>query len=808
MKNVYFLFFLLATTVLSAQPDVEYSCHAHHSLLDLHPLTPAQQAEHRAALERSDSIDVLNYEINLFVTDFGDKIIRGNCKVDFSPKMPNLDYLALDLAALSVDSVLTEDGTQLDFFHNETLLYIHMPEIMTQGDDYAVRVYYGGTPITCPSGFGGFYFEDGYAYNLGIGLQGNPHNFGRAWFPCFDNFVERSTYDYNITTQGGHRAVASGDFLSVEENSDGTRTWHYRMNDPLPTYLSAIGVHNYAKVAYTHEGEFGPIPVELYAAPDDTSAVKASLENLGGAIDAMEYWYGPYAWNKVGYHMTIRGAMEHSQAIAYPVNFALSDNDNTRLMAHELAHHWWGNIVTPMTQADMWVKEGAAEYSAHQTTEFIAGQEAFIRQVRNNHLDVLTNLHRDDGAYLALSPLSWENTYSRHTYYKGAAMFHNLRGYLGDDLYRSAMTEFQQVSKYEAVDDQRHREVLEQITGMDLGHFYDAWITAPGYSDFEIDSWQFEGNAGIGFNVSLEVQQKLYRAPALHVDVPLQVTVRTVEGNLFTETFVVNGETAQIDFTVPEEPSFVMLNHEQLLNLGRMQDYHVIESTDNVPFIGAGMTIDVEEVGEPSALHIVHHFTAPDPMQDNPNDWELSTTHYFTVAGDFKPGLNLTGRIGYDGSEDNMQLDTALVQFSEDSLLLLYRPDGLSEWTEYGDYNQLKIIPNDGQGFVFINNLQPGDYCYAKGASLVATKSPVELAELSVFPNPVVDFVQLSGRVPGGETLHLKLFDLNGRSRLQRKLTSAFSEQIDLRSFSSGTYLIHLSDEQGRVVRTETVVVP
>ena len=213
------------------------------------------------------------------------------------------------------------------------------------------------------------------------------------------------------------------------------------MEQVLPTYLVGIAISNYAEIKQVHTGAFGDRDILLLGSPSDSFNMANSFTYLGDCIDALEYWFGPYIWGQVGFVATNVGAMEHSTLIAYPDFSAYGGPDfgQNRLMAHELGHHWWGNMISPDHPSDMWFKEGHAEYSAHLFTEWTFGKEAFIDQVMDNHFSNISELHVSEG-YLALSGMTYENTYSNHTYYRGASMIHNLRAYLGDSLFRNYRT--------------------------------------------------------------------------------------------------------------------------------------------------------------------------------------------------------------------------------------------------------------------------------------------------------------------------------------------------------------------------------
>ena len=167
--------------------------------------------------------------------------------------------------------------------------------------------------------------------------------------------------------------------------------------------------------------------------------------------------------------------MEIAENIAYPDGMpGQSLFENRGLLGHELGHHWWGDAVTPYVHNDMWIKEGPAEYTGHLVEEWLGGTEAFVNAVKNNQFDVLKNSHVQDGGFQPLSPMPDPYIYGHHTYYKGAAVLHNLRGYLGDSLFRQTMQGVQQQFADSAVDANAFRDALELVSRADLDPVFDA----------------------------------------------------------------------------------------------------------------------------------------------------------------------------------------------------------------------------------------------------------------------------------------------------------------------------------------------
>ena len=808
--------FSISTLNLSAQtePLFEYGCHFTKSKLDLQPLTEAEKIELENSNSRSDTIDILNFSITLDITDYNGESITGSSEVLFTPKKDSVDHIVLDLQSLNIDSVYS-DSVALAFLYDKPKIDIDLGQTLNVGDTMSLVVAYSGQPLADPSGFGGLIFDDNIVYNLGIGLGSNPYNYGRGWFPCFDNFIERATYDIDITSGGGRIPFAVGTLLE-EEDLGGSRVRRkFRMAAPIPTYLVGFAASNYREVQLEHPGLEGSIPISLVAKASDTTAMKNSFGRLGPMIDALEYWFGPYAWERVGYVLTTVGAMEHNTLIAYPDFIAVAglSFDNDRLMAHELAHHWWGNILTLSSPANMWIKEGNAEYGAHLFTEYLFGRGEFLEQVKDNLQFVLAQAHADndngDGEFLPLANIPFEHTYGTHTYQKGAAMMHNLRGYLGDEMFSSGMTAMLDFYRYQSIDAAQFRDFLSMETGVDLTDFFEAWIFNPGYSDFEIENLEITPNGDV-FDVVLEVQQKLRAAPAYHNNVPLTITFYDENWNTHTASFTASGEFTTTNFPIPFDPVFQTINDDQNLNLGRLQNKRAYYGLGSGAIRNVGInTFEVTSITDSNLINVVHHWVGPDPVEDLNLDIRVSNSHYWTINGDFSGDFDAKITLRYDGRQ-TYELDYDLVNETEDSLIVIYRENPWDEWIEYPFYNKIALSTTDGFGFIRLNSVLPGDYAFANGSFPVSTHEPEVLTDFQVYPNPAEDLLHIQGELEHSKQLNMRLVDAMGRVLLQNEIAVEnhfFKQELKVDAFPEGLYTIQLWDGQNGLIGAEKVLI-
>jgi aminopeptidase N len=407
--------------------------HQHSGSCNHHPAKESVKSYFPENL-RSDTIDVKHYSVYIDFGANGQPIIHGQCEVFFEVKLPAISTISLDLLQLTIDSV-KQNNMLLNFNYNDTLLIAQLSQALQIGDSESVTVYYHGSPQGDPSGWGGYYQQGNYSYNLGVGFAAKPHNYGRVWHPCFDNFVERATYTITLKTANPRKGIANG--LLINSSNNGTHTTQtWQLNQEIPTYLACIASAPYVEVSQTYNSPlFGTsVPISLFAEAADTTALKNSFINLHGAIAAFEQGYGPYLWEKVGYHLVPfnSGAMEHATQIAYPKITANGNITYQTLMAHELAHSWWGNLVTCRTAEDMWINEGMAAYSESLFLEYINGYTSYISNVKSNHKEVLHKAHIKDGGFYALHGVPHEITYGDHSYNKGADVAHTLRSYMGN----------------------------------------------------------------------------------------------------------------------------------------------------------------------------------------------------------------------------------------------------------------------------------------------------------------------------------------------------------------------------------------
>jgi len=765
----------------------------------------------QATNNNSDTIDIINYTINLNITDFVTKVISGNTAVKFTPKMNGVSYLNLDLLKMTVDSIRFS-GTTLIYNYNDTLLHITLPVAQNIGDTITLVVYYHGVPKT-DAQWGGFYFNGGYAFNLGVGFAADPHCFGRVWFPCFDNFVERSTYKFNITTNGGKVAYCNGLLTKDTTDGSGNRTTTWALDQEIPSYLANVSVAAYTEVNQQYNGINGSIPIVLTALAADTSNIKSSFIHLDDAMAAYENSYGPYLWDKVGYYFVpfSSGAMEHATSISYPRAFATGSLTYENTMAHELSHHWFGDLVTCETEADMWINEGMASYSEHVFQEYLNGKTAYKNAVRSNHEYVLHYAHINEGGYRAVSGIPHQYTYGDHVYKKGADIAHTMRGYLGDSLFFVGLKSFLANNKYKHVNSTTFQNAMSSATGKNMTDFFNNWVFSPGYSHFSVDSFRVTPNGG-NYDVDVYVRQKLTGTNTLHANVPLELTFYNAAWTNTVIPIVVNGSSYYTQITLSTIPVYVGINLDEKINDATAPSMKILKTNGINNFSNARMEITVITITDSAFIKVDHNYTAPDPYKTL-KKYRLSPNRYWRVDGVLPSIFDATAKINYDGrlitTSGNGYLDNNLINMSEDSIVLLYRSDRADDWNIFPYYTLVTgANKTDKSGYINIDSLMLGEYVFAmRDINVSVNEMNVQEKTYSCSPNPVDEILNFNiVNSTYNDEYILEVYDISGR-KLEHKENTMQDLSMDCKNLDNGIYIARIINTSTQTIGTLRFVV-
>jgi len=771
-----------------------FSQENHHKCSSLHSYS-------RSLL--SDTLDALSYEIHLNEINTTAKTIDATTIVQLKSKIDNLGQITLELLDLIVDEVFVDNVSVTGFVHNSPWLFIPLPEVINSGDEVEVKVSYHGLPFH--EGWGGFHFSGTYAFNLGVGFVSDPHNLGKAWFPCIDDFNDRAFYEVFVTLDDPKEAVCGGTRVSVVDNGNGTHTYHWKLQNDIPTYLASVAIGDYAQVSDVFPSMTGAdIPIEIFVKPADSSKVDGSFQTLVPVLQAFEHYFGPYAWERVGYVGTALGAMEHTTNIAYPNSSITGNLSNEWLFAHELSHQYFGDLITCATAGDMWLNEGWAVFCESLYREFVYGADAYHANMRTKHKAVLHTCHIEDGGYLPLYGIPTEYTYGTTVYQKGGLLTHTLRNYMGDDLFFSSVKAYVDEFSFDDATTIELRDFLSNHSGVNLNDFFDAWVFAPGFPEFSVDSFAVSPS-GNSYDVTVYAKQKLKGATTFANTNKIEVTFMDNLWNRRTELMEFSGEQGMAQFTIDFEPDLVMMDFYDKVADATTDEDKVIKTTGLLNFADTYAKINTLSLpaGDSAFVRITHRWVAPDSLKSPIEGLRLSDYRHWRVDGIFPEGFDATGSFYF--SKFNY-LDNTLMTNPEDSLIILYRPNRATDW------QAVDFIKTGNQyiGYFEVAHVQKGEYTLAVWEqNYVGVDEEGRISDenqILIYPNPAEDVVFIEcGKIrpeviritnAAGQTVD----SITGNEGLQ-------SYQWKTTGFGGGIYLFNFIGKNNEIIATRKVLV-
>ncbi|MBP6871967.1 MAG: M1 family metallopeptidase [Bacteroidales bacterium] len=678
------------------------------------------------------ALEATHYEISITDIDFQSGAITASTTVSLTPVSGPVDEISLELIDLAVGAVWTGNQPVSDFAQTDSLIIFPLPTALQPGDTLDVRIDYSGTPYH--EGWGGFHFAGEYAFNLGVGFEIIPHNLGKSWFPCIDNFTDRASYDVYCTLPAGKMAVGGGVLAGTSDNGNGTTTYYWKLSQQIPTYLASLAAGNYVAVSDTFSGMNGQIPIDIYVRPQDANYVAGTFANLKDILSIFEECMGPYSWDRVGYTSTLLGAMEHATNIFVPYGTINGSLAYESLMAHELAHMWMGDKVTCSSAEEMWINEGwATFFGLYYALALNHDTNAFKQGMRANHAKVLQYCHTSsgDGSYFPLNQIPQEYTYGMSAYERGSTVAQALRFYLGDSLFFDALTGFIDEFAFDDASSYDMRDFLTGFTGMDMTGFFDNYVLNSGTPHYSIDSFDVSNRDVDDYDVTVYVKQKR-KGPAFTGNGNV-MEIMFLDGNWnrYSDTIHFNGQSGCSVKSVPFLPSVVLVDPEEKMCDATTDNCKIIKNSGNYSFDKTFFSLEQVTLTDSAFVQVTHNWAPPDSIKDPDSGLRISDYRYWRIDGIFPDDFQARGKFFYSVGD---LLDNNLILTSSDTVIILYRTGAADDWHEI---TFDKIGPWN-IGYIFVDDIQPGEYTLAVRETGVGIGSHTwEQAEtLAVFPNP------------------------------------------------------------------------
>jgi aminopeptidase N len=513
-------------------------------------------------LPRSHNYDVQHYRIAVSF-DWAKRSVAGETQVTLRPLQDEMKEVELDAGQMNIDSVKLAGGAPLKYrYEADEKLFVSLDRAYPVGGDVQFTISYTAAPkrgltFITPT-------EDNPARPYQIWSQGEAQD-NHYWFPCYDYPNDKATSEVIATVDERYQVISNGSLVEVRPDAaHKTKTWHWKMDQPFSVYLVSIIVGQYAEVREKYKN----VPLVSYVYADEVENARVSIARLAPMIAffsekiGYDYPYAKYAQTTV---RDFNGGMENITATTMSETLvhdrrAHLDLSSDSVVSHEIAHSWFGNLVTCSDWSHLWLNESYSEMFAALWTEHDRGQADYSYEMYGNQQQYL-----HAWALGARRPIVTRRYYDpdalfdTYVYPRGAAVLDMLRYVLGDEAFFKATTHYVKKYQWQLVDTQQLVAAIEEATGQNVQWFIDEWVYRMGHPEFEISS-SYDAGAGM---LKLRVKQTQKPARTLpwfdsteFFTMPVDIAITTAAGERVHRVLIDRAEK-EFAFAVDSKPLIV-----------------------------------------------------------------------------------------------------------------------------------------------------------------------------------------------------------------------------------------------------------
>lgn len=738
-----------------------------------------------------DNFDVTHYEIHINEINFTNHTLQAQTVVTLTT-LSATNAIELELKTLTVSAVTSTDATISNFSQTGDVLTINLASSLAANATASFTITYGGN--TFNESWGGIMWTNGYVCNMGVGFESIPHNLGKCWFPCVDNFTDKATYDVYVTVPNDLTAVCGGNLEGTTDNGDGTKTVHYNVPQEIATYHISFVAGDYVEWTDTYNGMERDIPITVYVKPNQAGMVQGTFVNVKDIANFFENNFGPYPFNRIGYSITSVGCMEHIDNIGITSGVLTGNTSQEEYVAHEMSHMWFGNKVTCATAEQMWLNEGFAQFCGVFYRSGIYGESDF-QQAMSTKINSITKWCKNESNWIPLNNVPQTMTYDNNAVYnRGAVVVNTMMNYIGRETFLEGMRSYLNTYNYSAATSEQLRDALTNATGIDMNGFFDTYVFTAGLPHYGVDLINVTPN---GNQYDATVRMTYQHVGPEHVGQNNRVEVTFIDNGGQMQTTLVNWDDSEANqnVTLDINPIAAFADYYNHFLDAKIDKNLTTTTTANLG-VEQQLTITVSSVTDSVMLRGEEHFVAPD---NNPNipGLTLSTRHYWNVLRLDFGEANVSGKFTFS---NNANMDGDIIQTENDSAVLLYRANINDTWhtIPYTQQGNWKL------GIFTVNDVPTGQYTIGAidKTQLGMGENILDTKKMILTPNPTNNFVKISTKTENSEILIIN----NLGQTINSFPICGNDETISVENFPAGIYYVNLLDEKKNIISTEKLV--
>jgi len=512
-------------------------------------------------------IDITYYGLDLTITTVPE-YLTGIVTIGVKTDTTELNACFLDLRDfLVVDSILI-NGASTSFTHSNNKISITLDHTYLQDEPFTLTIYYQGEPGGTT--FGGFYFSEHAGMPIISSLSESYS--GPYWWPQKDTPADKAdSSDVWLTVADNLIPVSNGTLESIIPNGNGTHTYHWKNHYTIANYLISLAISNYTQYdTYYKYSPTDSMIITNFIYPENFSYAKPYVDETDEMIEVFAERYGEYPFLNEKYgHAEFQwgGAMEHQTC----TSIGQWGDD---IISHELAHQWYGDMITCKDWHHIWLNEGFATYSEAIYLEARDGKAAYDYEMglKINQAKMAEGTIWVQNIYDEWEIFNWFRSYS-----KGACVLHMLRGIVGDSTFFNIMRTYSDDPelKYGVATTEDFQEVAESVSGLDLDYFFQEWIYGENEPTYMV-GWDKTSIGGNIYDVTLNIYQTTNTNPP-YFTMPVQVKLNTTLGDTIVTLFndeqfqnfqlQINGEPQSLVF---DPSNWILKNNTTVTHLDEL----------------------------------------------------------------------------------------------------------------------------------------------------------------------------------------------------------------------------------------------
>ena len=498
---------------------------------------------------RFNEIDVQHYIFNLSLSDDSD-IIKGRTIISIK-FLKTLNEFHLDLNTKNETSgkgmvvqKIMEEENEIEFRQEGKKLYFSLTNLAQIGDIRTFSIEYQGVPedglVISKNKFGDRTF-------FGDNWPDRAHH----WLPCVDHPSDKATVEFIVTAPNHYQVIANGEQIEETNLNDEYKLTHWKENVVLPTKVMVIGV---ARFAVQQAGYVEQIPVTSWVYPQNR---EEGFDDYSLAVEVLDYFYkkmGSYPYPKLAnvQSKTRYGGMENAGNIFYNENSVNGNKDQVKLIAHEIAHQWFGNSASELNWHHIWLSEGFATYMTDLYIEEAMGDAEFKKQLIKERQKVIDFSKVSSVPIINTAITDYNDLLNANSYQKGAWVLHMLRKEVGDKNFWNGIRKYYESYKFSNALSEDFQKIMEQVSGKKLDLFFKQWLYFPGHPKIKKEWKQIKKN-----KIVLTIKQM---QSGQHFTFPLELELTSKNGETFQKKVKINTTTQEFTLKVKAEIESIKLD--------------------------------------------------------------------------------------------------------------------------------------------------------------------------------------------------------------------------------------------------------